>query len=85
MRVYGGVAAPNTTAQRDPQTIGRVDRGRGRRTDRRDHLEPGATGQVELRGTPWTAHNAGDVAIDAGDRVRVERTKGLVLRVRKES
>ena len=58
--------------------VGEVGVARGR-------FEPGATGQVELRGTPWTAHNAGDVAIDAGDRVRVERTKGLVLRVRKES
>lgn len=51
----------------------------------RGRLEPGATGQVELRGTHWTAYNAGDVALDEGDRVTVERTEGLVLRVRKES
>lgn len=51
----------------------------------RARLEPGATGQVELRGTPWTAYNAGDVALDAGDRVTVERIEGLVLRVRKEN
>lgn len=50
----------------------------------RARIEPGATGQVELRGTPWTAHNAGDEAIEAGERVSVERTEGLTLRVRKE-
>ncbi len=50
----------------------------------RGPIEPGGKGQVELRGTPWSAHNAGDIPIEAGERVKVERTEGLVLQVRKE-
>jgi membrane protein implicated in regulation of membrane protease activity len=51
----------------------------------RTRIGPGATGQVELRGTPWTAQNTGEATIEPGDRVSVERAESLVLKVRKES
>ena len=74
-RVYGRIRA--RVADLPDNVVGEVGTARGR-------MEPGATGQVELRGAPWTAYNAGDVAIEAGARVQVERTEGLVLRVRTE-
>jgi len=48
-------------------------------------LAPGASGRVELRGSPWSARNAGAEPIAAGERVRVERVEGLTLVVRRES
>ena len=48
-------------------------------------LAAGASGQIELRGTTWSARNAGDVALAPGDRARVERVEGLTLHVRRES
>jgi membrane protein implicated in regulation of membrane protease activity len=41
-------------------------------------------GSVELRGTTWTARNAGSVAIAKGQRCLVERREGLTLFVRPE-
>lgn len=49
----------------------------------REALAPGARGPAELRGTTWTAHNVGSDAIPAGARVTVERSEGLVLKVRR--
>ncbi len=46
-------------------------------------LAPGAQGSAELRGTTWTAHNVGPEPIPAGARVRVERSEGVVLKVRR--
>jgi membrane protein implicated in regulation of membrane protease activity len=46
-------------------------------------LLPGARGAAELRGTTWTAHNVGSEPIPAGARVTVERSEGLVLKVRR--
>jgi membrane protein implicated in regulation of membrane protease activity len=51
----------------------------------REALAAGASGQIELRGTTWSARNAGDVALVPGDRARVERVEGLTLHVRRES
>ena len=48
-------------------------------------LPPGGTGRVELRGSPWTARNAGDAPLEPGCRTRVERLEGLLLHVRRES
>lgn len=48
-------------------------------------LAPGAVGRVELRGSTWSARNAGEAAIAADARVRVERVEGLTLHVRGES
>ena len=49
----------------------------------REALAPGARGRAELRGTTWTVHNAGPEPIAAGARIRVERSEGLVLHVRR--
>jgi inner membrane protein len=56
----------------------------GERGTAREAMAPGATGRVELRGTPWSARNVGDVALAAGEAVRVERVEGLTLFVRRE-
>jgi len=45
-------------------------------------IGPGDRGQVEMRGSRWTAHNDGDIAIDEGARVRVLRVEGIAVRVR---
>jgi membrane protein implicated in regulation of membrane protease activity len=51
----------------------------------RDRIEPGGTGQVELRGTPWNARNVGETPIEAGQRAPVDRTEGVTVLVRSES
>ena len=50
-----------------------------------EHLDAGATGFAELRGSRWTARNADPTALEPGTRVRVERVEGLVLHVRRAS
>lgn len=45
-------------------------------------IEPGAVGKAELRGTSWSACNAGSKGLRAGQRCRVERVDGLTLFVR---
>ncbi len=47
-------------------------------------LPAGGAGQVEFRGSPWTAKNAGDVSIEKGRRCQVDRIQGLTLWVRPE-
>lgn len=49
------------------------------------HLDAGATGFAELRGSRWTARNADPTPLEPGTRVRVERVEGLVLHVRRAS
>jgi inner membrane protein len=39
-------------------------------------------GRAELRGTVWTASNAGETPIAAGQRCAVERVEGLTLYIR---
>jgi len=51
----------------------------------RELLAPGAVGRVDLRGTSWSARNIGDVPLEPGARVRVERVDGLTLQVRRET
>jgi membrane protein implicated in regulation of membrane protease activity len=38
-----------------------------------------AVGQAELRGTVWSARNAGDRPLAAGERCRVKRVDGLTI------
>jgi membrane protein implicated in regulation of membrane protease activity len=45
----------------------------------------GAIGHVELRGTTWTARNAGPVPLAKGDRCVVVRADGLTLFVKAEA
>jgi len=47
-------------------------------------IAPGATGQVELRGTNWSARNGGARAVRAGQRCRVTRLDGLTLTIEEE-
>jgi membrane protein implicated in regulation of membrane protease activity len=47
-----------------------------------DRIEPAAIGRAELRGSTWSARNAGATPIEAGARVRVERVEGLLLHLR---
>ena len=47
-------------------------------------IEPGATGEVELRGTTWTGRNVGTVPLEPGDRIRVDRVEGLIVDLKKE-
>jgi len=49
-----------------------------------ERIEVGARGHAELRGSRWTALNDGEVPIAAGERARVVRAEGLLLRVRRE-
>jgi hypothetical protein len=42
-------------------------------------LMSGALGKVELRGTTWSARNAGQTVLTKGRRARVERVDGLTL------
>jgi membrane protein implicated in regulation of membrane protease activity len=44
-----------------------------------DSIPPGGIGKAEMRGTVWTAHNAGAVALVPGQRCRVQRVEGLSL------
>ncbi|HEY6260692.1 MAG TPA: NfeD family protein [Nitrospiraceae bacterium] len=44
-----------------------------------EDLVPGATGKAELRGTTWTAHNAGSAPLKKNQRCKVERIEGLTL------
>jgi len=44
-----------------------------------EDLTPGGTGKAELRGTTWTAHNAGPALLKKNQRCKVERVEGLTL------
>jgi membrane protein implicated in regulation of membrane protease activity len=43
-----------------------------------------AVGKAELRGTSWTARNAGEIPLARGQRCTVERVEGLTIFVRAE-
>ena len=49
-----------------------------------DDLAPGAFGKAELRGTTWTAQNIDDRPLARGQRSRVTRVEGLMLKLRAE-
>ena len=49
-----------------------------------DDLQPGEVGKAELRGTSWTARNAGEQPLGKGQRGRVTRVEGLTLWLRAE-
>jgi membrane protein implicated in regulation of membrane protease activity len=44
-----------------------------------EDLVPGGTGKAELRGTMWTAHNAGPALLKKNQRCKVQRIEGLTL------
>ena len=47
-----------------------------------DAIEPGETGSVQHRGSPWQARNVGAVTIPAGSEARIQRVSGLTLELR---
>lgn len=49
-----------------------------------EDIRVGAIGKAELRGTAWSARNAGAVPIVKGQRLRVDRVEGLMLHVHTE-
>jgi hypothetical protein len=49
-----------------------------------DDLAPGAVGKAELRGTTWAAQNVDDRLLSRGQRSRVTRVEGLMLKLRAE-
>ena len=44
-----------------------------------EDLSPGGLGKAELRGSTWTARNAGSENLTKGQRSRVERVDGLTI------
>jgi len=44
-----------------------------------EDLLPGGTGKAELRGTMWTAHNAGPALLKKHQRCKVQRIEGITL------
>ncbi len=49
-----------------------------------DGIGVGAIGRAQLRGTVWSARNAGPADIAPGDRCTVEAVDGLTLTIRRE-
>ena len=49
-----------------------------------DDLAPGAVGKAALRGTTWAAQNVDDRPLARGQRSRVTRVEGLMLKLRAE-
>jgi len=49
-----------------------------------EDIAPGAIGKVELRGTSWSARNAGEQPIHRSERPKVERVEGLTLYIRNQ-
>ena len=49
-----------------------------------EDIAVGAIGKAELRGTSWSARNAGAESIAKGQRLKVDRVEGLMLFVHKE-
>jgi len=49
-----------------------------------EDLPAGATGRAELRGTPWTARNAGGAPLARGRRCKVEKIEGLTIWIKPE-
>jgi len=46
-------------------------------------LQPGETCRVEYRGSTWTAHNSGHLAIEPGAPAKIIGVDGLTLKIRK--
>jgi membrane protein implicated in regulation of membrane protease activity len=50
----------------------------------RENIPPGGVGRVELRGTVWTARNAGSKPLVNGERLIVVRVEQLTIHVEAE-
>ena len=47
-----------------------------------DEMQPDALGRAELRGSTWSARNAGERPLARGERAHVARVEGLTLYVK---
>lgn len=47
-----------------------------------ESIAEGATGQVSLRGSTWTARNEGTIPIASGELARIDGVEGTILRIR---
>lgn len=68
-----------TLLKKQERDLPAVDSLAGENATPLEDLEPGTTGKAELRGTTWTAHNAGATSLTKGQRCKVERVEGLTI------
>lgn len=68
-----------TLLKKQERDLPAVDSLAGENATPLEDLEPGTTGKAELRGTTWTAHNAGATSLTKGQRCKVERIEGLTI------
>lgn len=61
-----------------------VDALEGERAVALEEIGPGSLGKVELRGSAWSAKNAGAFPIRRGEGAQVLKVEGLTLTVRSE-
>lgn len=65
--------------QKRDKNLPAVDTLAGESAIPREDLAVSGTGKAELRGTTWTAHNAGPTPLTKGQRCKVERIEGLTI------
>ena len=65
--------------QKRDKNLPAVDTLAGESAFPREDLAVSGTGKAELRGTTWTAHNAGPTPLTKGQRCKVERIEGLTI------
>jgi len=87
--LFGAVSVVSVLLFRKPlqnrirrSTTGEVDSIVGQTAVSMDSIGVRQMGRVELRGTVWSACNAGEAAIAAGQRCSVEKVDGLTLYIR---
>ena len=56
----------------------------GENATARENIAPGGIGSIELRGTVWTARNAGSTPLVTGQRLIVVRVEQLTIHVEAE-
>jgi membrane protein implicated in regulation of membrane protease activity len=65
--------------QKRDKNLPAVDTLAGESAIPRENLAVSGIGKAELRGTTWTAHNAGPTPLTKGQRCKVERIEGLTI------
>jgi inner membrane protein len=65
--------------QKRDKNLPAVDTLAGESAIPRENLAVSGIGKAELRGTTWTAHNAGPTPLMKGQRCKVERIEGLTI------
>lgn len=70
--------------QQRPAAAHAIDSLQGEVAVAMDGIAIGGMGRAQLRGTVWSARNAGEVAIAPGDRCIVDAIDGLTIKIRRE-